>query len=64
MRKAGNIEWNQPKRMKFVEVIKAERSWRSEECFDIRHGDAEFEVCPAGFWSCFGPVFPSHYDIL
>jgi hypothetical protein len=26
-----------------------ERSWRYEECFDIRHRDAEFGVCPAGF---------------
>jgi hypothetical protein len=23
----------------------------------------KFGVCPAGFWSCFGPVFP-HYDFL
>jgi len=26
--------------------------------FDIRHGDAEFGVCPAGFWSYLGPAFP------
>jgi len=26
--------------------------------FIIRHGDAEFGVCPVGFWSCFGPLFP------
>jgi hypothetical protein len=26
--------------------------------FDIRHGDAEFGVCPAVFRSCFCPVFP------
>jgi hypothetical protein len=30
------------------------KSWRSEDCFDIRHGDAEFKDCPAGFLSCFG----------
>jgi hypothetical protein len=30
---------------------------------NIRYRDAEFGVCPAGFLSCFGPVF-SHYDIL
>ena len=41
-------------------VNKAERGWRSEEHFDIRHGDAEFGICPTGFWFCFGPVF-SHY---
>jgi hypothetical protein len=22
-----------------------ERSWRSEECFDIGHGDVEFGIC-------------------
>ena len=52
--------WNQPKRKKCAAVSNAGRSWRSEEHFDIRRGDAEFGVCPAGFQSCFGPVFP-HY---
>ena len=33
---------------------------QSKEHFDIRHGDEEFKICPACFWSCFGPVFP-HY---
>ena len=37
---------------------KVGRSWRSEGWFVIRHGNAEFGVCPAGFWSCFGGVFP------
>ena len=50
------------KRKKFFAVNKDERSWRSEECFDIRHGDAEFGVYQAGFWFCFGPEFP-HYDV-
>lgn len=27
-------------------------------CFDIRHEDAGFGVCPARFQSCFNPVFP------
>lgn len=63
VRKTANREWNQPKRKKFIAVNKDERSWRSEEHFDIRHGDAEFGVLPAGFLSCFGPVF-SHYNIL
>ena len=48
-RKAANREWNQPKRKKCVGGNKAKRSWRSEESFDIRHEDAEFGVCPAGF---------------
>ena len=47
-------------REKCVAVNKAERSWRSEEHFEIRHGDAELVVYLASFWSCFGPVFP-HY---
>ena len=38
---------------KHAAVNKAERSWRSKEHFDIRHGGAEFGVCPAVF--C--PVF-------
>jgi hypothetical protein len=56
-KEAANREWNQP--MKKA-VNNAESSWRSKEHFDIRHGDAEFGVCPADFWSCFGSVF-SHY---
>jgi hypothetical protein len=43
-RRAGSREWNQPKREKCVAANKAKRSWRSEEHFDIRHGDAEFGV--------------------
>ena len=58
MNKATNREWNQPKRNKCVAVNKTKRSWRSEECFDIRHGGAEFRVSQPGFLSCFGPVFP------
>ena len=61
LKKVANREWNQPKN--FVAVNKDKKNWRSEAHFDIRHGDAEFGVCPAGFQSCFGPVFP-HYDIL
>ena len=41
-RKAANREWNQPKREKCVSGNEDERSWRSEECFDIRHGDAVY----------------------
>jgi hypothetical protein len=40
---------SQPQRKNCVAANKAERSWRSEESFDIRHGDAEFGVCQAGF---------------
>ena len=57
-RKAANQEWNQPKRNNSVVVNKAEKIWRSEE-FDLRHGDAEFGICPSGFWPSFGPDFLS-----
>ena len=59
LRRATNREWKQPKRKKCGVVKKAEK-WRFGEGFDIGHGDAEFGVCPAEFWSSFGPVFP-HY---
>jgi hypothetical protein len=32
-----------------LESKRAEKNWRSEENFDIRHGDSEFSVCPFGF---------------
>jgi hypothetical protein len=63
LRKDADREWKQPRRKKFVAVNSNERSWRSEECFDIRYGDAGFGICPAGFWSCICPIFP-HCDIL
>ena len=44
LRRAANREWNQPKRKKCAAVNKAERSWRSEERFDIRHGDAVWSL--------------------
>ena len=43
---------------KCVAVKNAERSWKSEECLDIRLKDAEFGVYPVGFQSYFGPVSP------
>ena len=51
LRKAATREWNQPQREEFVAVNKDEKG---VEIFDIRQGDAEFGVCPAGFLSCFG----------
>ena len=53
LRKAANREWNQPRR-KTKQSTKMKKEWRSEDHFDISHGDAEFGVCPAGFLSCFG----------
>ena len=49
--------WKQAKREKYMAVNEAGRSWRSEDHFAIRRGDAEF-FCPDVFLSCFGPVFP------
>jgi hypothetical protein len=48
----SNTEWKQTKTEKCIASNKAERSWRSEELFDIP--DAEFGVCPAGFGFGFG----------
>jgi hypothetical protein len=45
--RAANRVWNQSKREKCVADNKAENSWRSEEHFDNRRGDAEFGDCPA-----------------
>ena len=63
-RRDTNREYNQPTRKKSVVVHRAEQSWRPEEHFDTRHGDAEFGFCPAGFWSCFGPVFSRFVPLL
>ena len=38
----------------------SQQNWKT---LNIRHGDAEFGTFPAGFWSCFGPVF-LQYDVL
>ena len=57
-KRAANRKQNQLKREKCIVVNKAERTWRSEKCFDNKHGNTELRVCPTGFQSCFGPVFP------
>ena len=59
-RRATNWLWNQPKKQKCVAVNKCKWSWRSEDHFNIRRGDAEHGVCPANFLYCLSPVFP-HY---
>ena len=51
LRKVANRQWNQPRRKKFVAVNKDEKVVGGH--FGIRHGDAEFGLCPAGFLSCF-----------
>lgn len=59
-------EWNQPKQKKFTRVNKAERGWKSGRHFDIRHGGAEFEVCPAGFSSSssYFVLFPPFWMVI
>lgn len=54
---------NHPKKKKWAAVNKAERRWRSEEPFHNRYEDAEFGVCLAGFWSCFGPAFTILFEL-
>jgi hypothetical protein len=50
-----------PRERNVLESKKTETSWRFEDCFDIRHGNAEFEVFPADFQTMlWGLVFP-HY---
>jgi hypothetical protein len=53
LRKAANRERNQPRRKQLLQSTKMKKEWRSEDRFDISHGDAEFEVCPTGFLSLF-----------
>lgn len=57
MRRAANREQKQHEKETCVAVIKAEWSWSFEECFDVRHGNAEFGVYLVGLCSLFGPVF-------
>jgi hypothetical protein len=37
-----------------LQSTKKKKDYRSEDHFDISHGDAKFGVCPAGFLTCFG----------
>jgi hypothetical protein len=62
LRKAVIRKWNNSKRKNCATGHKVERSWRYEQHIDIRPGDEDFGVCPAGVWTCFEPVFP-HYNL-
>ena len=48
-RKAVNREYKQLKTKKCAALYIAERSWRFEEHFDIRHGDSGVGACLDGF---------------
>lgn len=47
LRDTADWVWDQPKREKCIAVNKAEKTWRSEEHFGIRHEEVEFGVGPA-----------------
>ena len=55
-REAANTERKEPKGKSMLESTKLKRI-EDLEYLDIRHGHAEFGVCPVGFCSFFGPVF-------
>ena len=57
-------EWNQSQRKKCAAANKAERSWRSEERFDIRHVNTEFRDFSADFQSYFGSVVSYYAPFL
>ena len=63
LKKPTKTVLNQPKEKKYVVVNKAEKSWRSEERFGIRHEEAEFGVCPACFQSSFAPHFCTMFSL-
>lgn len=54
--------WNQPER----EVCFKQQIPKGGViyAFDIRHGTTGFGIVPAGFLSCFGPVFPHTVSII
>ena len=52
----------QPKRKKCVAINKAEKNWRSEACFDTRHGDTGSRVSSVVFRFFFSSI--SHYALL
>ena len=54
--RAANREQKQPRKKKYG-IVKTEWNWKSEESFDIRHGDVEFGSCPAGFGLIFIQYF-------
>lgn len=48
-RKIADRVWHRHKREKYAALNKAERDWRSEMPFDIRHGNIAFGVYPVDF---------------
>jgi hypothetical protein len=55
LRKATNREsGTSPGESSLLQSTKMKKEWRSEDHFDIIHGDTGFGICPAGFLSFFG----------
>ena len=54
LRKAANGVETAPGESSLLQSTKMKKEWKSEDCFDISLGDAEFGVCPACFLPCFG----------
>ena len=52
--RAANREWNQPRRKKFVAVNKDEKGVGDLKSALTSDMEMQFQVCPAGFLSCFG----------
>lgn len=63
-RTATGRAWDQPTGEDGVIVMKSGRDRRSDKPFHCRHGDAGFEVFPAGFHSCLGPAFLPRFPFL
>ena len=51
---------NQPKKKNYTADNKEEMSWTSEECFDIRHEEAELSQLAFGL----ALVQYPHYDVM
>jgi hypothetical protein len=56
LRKAVNMEWNQPKRKKFVAVNKDEKGFGDLKITSTSDMEMHFGVYPSIFLSCFGEL--------
>ena len=54
LRKAVTGSGTSPGESSLLQSTKMKKEWRSEDSFDISHGDAEFGVFTADFLPCFG----------
>jgi hypothetical protein len=63
LRKAANKKRNKSRRKKFVAVNTEEKEIGDLKSALTSDMEIQFGVCPVGFLSCFGPVFP-HYGNL